>query len=82
MGRTVSLKRAYLVLALAAAAAAGAAGSAIARQNLMFDARNHLHAAYNDLSRAVHNKDGHRVAAMRLVRQAMEQVNLGIRDGR
>jgi len=82
MRRTVSLSRTRLVLLLATAVTLGATGSALAYQNLMFQARDHLHAAYNDLARALHNKGGHRVAAMNLVREAIAEVNAGIRDGR
>lgn len=57
------------------------AGTAYAYQEHMFAARNDLQQATNDLQQAEHDKGGHREAALDLVRQAIDQVNLGIQVG-
>jgi hypothetical protein len=57
------------------------AGAAYAFQEHMFSARNDLQQAVNELQQAEDDKGGHRVAAINLAQQAIEQVNLGIQYG-
>jgi len=57
------------------------AGTAYAYQDHMFAARNDLQQAANELRQAERDKGGHRDAALDLVRQAIDQVNLGIQVG-
>jgi hypothetical protein len=57
------------------------AGTAYAYQEHMFNARNALQNAVNELNAAEHDKGGHREAAVGLVNQAINQVNLGITAG-
>lgn len=77
-----------LKLALAAAVSAllftGAgvgAGLAYAEQTHMANALGDLNAAQSELQAALPDKAGHRVAAIGLVDQAINQVNLGIQAG-
>lgn len=58
------------------------AGFAYARQWRTIDARNSLQTARGYLQNAEQDKGGHRVQALNLVNQAIEQVNLGIQAGR
>jgi hypothetical protein len=44
----------------------------------MFNARNDLQQAANELQQAEPDKGGHRDAAKNLTRQAIDQVNFGI----
>lgn len=53
-------------------------GSAMAYQGHMFNALHDLQAARGELAAAVANKGGHRDAAIKLVDQAIDQVNAGI----
>jgi hypothetical protein len=77
--------RRELLLAGAAAlglgAVLGAAGEAEANQPNMEAALNSLYSAQNSLQHAEHNKGGHRVNALNLVSQAIEEVKLGIAAG-
>jgi hypothetical protein len=57
------------------------AGSAEAVQGHMFNARDDLQQALNELQQALPDKGGHRVDAINLVQQAADQVNLGIQYG-
>ncbi len=57
------------------------AGTAYAYQTHMVNARDALQQAQNQLQIAVPDKDGHRVNAIDLVRQALDEVNLGIQAG-
>lgn len=57
------------------------AGTAYAYQTHMLNARDSLGQALNQLQIAVPDKDGHRVNAIDLVQQAINEVNLGIRAG-
>jgi hypothetical protein len=57
------------------------AGTAYAFQEHMATARNDLQQAANELQQAEHDKGGHREAALDLVQQAINQVNLGIQVG-
>jgi hypothetical protein len=57
------------------------AGTAYAFQTHMFNARDALQNAQNELQLALPDKGGHRVNAINLVQQAIDQVNLGIQFG-
>jgi hypothetical protein len=57
------------------------AGTAYAFQEHMFNARNDLQQAVNELNQAEHDKGGHRENAVGLVQQAINQVNQGIVAG-
>jgi hypothetical protein len=69
----------FLVFGLIIGALAG--GTAMAVQQHMVNARGDLNAALNQLNLAQPDKAGHRVNAINLVNQAIEQVNLGIQAG-
>lgn len=70
-----------LALLFALVFAGVGAGIAIAAQPHMTAARANLNAAYYQLTVATPDKAGHRVQAMSLVRQAINQVNMGISAG-
>jgi hypothetical protein len=57
------------------------AGVALATQSHMLSARTHLNAGLNELEVATPDKAGHRANAIKLVNQAIYQVNLGIKAG-
>jgi hypothetical protein len=57
------------------------AGTAYAVQEHMINARDNLNNALNELQMAAPDKGGHRVTAINLVNQAIDQVNLGIQVG-
>jgi hypothetical protein len=57
------------------------AGTATAVQQHMFNARNDLQNAINELNVAEHDKGGHRENAIGLAQQALDQVNQGIQVG-
>jgi hypothetical protein len=57
------------------------AGTAYAIQTHMVNARNDLQQAQSELQQAEPDKGGHRVDAINLVQQAIDQVNLGIQAG-
>ena len=54
------------------------AGRASAVQSHMVNARSHLNTAKVQLEEAAEDKGGHRVAALKLVNDAIAEVNLGI----
>jgi riboflavin biosynthesis pyrimidine reductase len=56
-------------------------GVALADQPHMQNALNDLNAAQNQLQIAIPDKAGHRVNAINLVQQAINEVNLGIQAG-
>jgi|HubBroStandDraft_6_1064221.scaffolds.fasta_scaffold1507646_2 hypothetical protein len=56
-------------------------GVAVASQVHMRNARADLQAAWSQLNEATPDKAGHRVQAMNLVDQAINQVNAGISAG-
>jgi len=58
--------------------AAIGAGTALATQTYMVNARTDLRSALTNLETAQTNKGGHRVNAINLVKQALNEVNLGI----
>ena len=67
-----------LALIFAIVFAAIGAGVALAGQPHMVNARNYLNDALTELNSAAADKGGHRVNAINLTKQAIEQVNLGI----
>jgi hypothetical protein len=69
-----------VVTAIAGAAFAG--GIAVAAQPHMDNALAALQTARNELQVAEANKGGHRVNAMRLIDQAINEVRAGISAGR
>lgn len=54
------------------------AGTVLAAQNHMVNARNYLNSALSELQAAESNKGGHRNNAINYVKEALDQVNLGI----
>jgi hypothetical protein len=69
-----------IVLALVMGVIIG--GTAVAATQVhMRNARADLTSAWNELNVATPDKAGHRVQAMNLVHQALNQVNLGIEAG-
>jgi ribosomal protein L16/L10AE len=70
-------------LALAGTLGAGLfIGQAMAQQPHMYAALNALETARTELQRALPNKGGHRLRAIALVNQAIEETNAGVRVGR
>ncbi len=67
-----------LALVFALFFAALGAGATLAAQPHMVNARNYLNSALNELEAANANKGGYRANAINLVRQAIQEVNLGI----
>ena len=57
-------------------------GTALAVQSHMFAARADLNAALGQLNAAIPDKAGHRVNAINLTNQAINEVNKGIDAGR
>lgn len=81
---TISKFKLVIVGSLSAMVLLGAgigAGVAIADQPHMQNALNDLTAAQNQLQIAIPDKAGHRVNAINLVGQAINEVNLGIQAG-
>lgn len=78
---TKRIKSAALAAVLVATGIAVGGEAALAFQGHMFDARADLQAARTQLQVAVPDKDGHRVQALQLVNQALQQTNLGIAAG-
>jgi len=70
-----------VALVLVLAAGAFAAGVAFAAQPHMQAALSALQTAQSELNQAEHDKGGHRVKALNLVGQAIQQVQLGIAAG-
>jgi hypothetical protein len=58
--------------------AAIGAGTVLAAQTYMVNARTNLQSALSNLEAAQSNKGGHRVNAINFVKQALNEVNLGI----
>lgn len=54
------------------------AGTALAVQSHMVNARSYLQSALSELNEAEANKGGHRVNAINYVKDAINEVNLGI----
>ena len=66
----------------AAGLAFGTALQAQADQPHMQKALDHLQGALGELQTATHDKGGHRVRAVELVKNAIDQVQMGIEAGR
>ena len=79
--RVSKLRLAIAGVAVAAICGAAGAGTALAVQTHMFNANGDLQAARSQLQQAVPDKGGHRDAAIGLITQAINQVNLGIQAG-
>jgi len=76
---TVSKTRAAVLAAIFALFFAGiGAGTALAVQSHMVNARNYLESALSELNQAESNKGGHRVNAINYTKDAINEVNLGI----
>jgi hypothetical protein len=58
--------------------AAAGAGTALAVQSHMANAKNYLNSALSELEQAENNKGGHRANAINYVKDAISEVNLGI----
>ena len=78
--KTITLRKTSLIVAVAASAAF-AAGYAIAAQPHMQNALRALQRADSELQAALPDKGGHRVNAINLVGQAINEVNAGIIAG-
>jgi hypothetical protein len=76
-------KRARLAAIVVGSMVAGGAltGTALAVQGHMLNARGALYRANAQLQAAEPDKGGHRVEAMRLVGEAIQQVNAGLAAG-
>lgn len=72
-------RKLFIALLLCLTLAAGFwAGHMSAAQPHMLSARDHLKAAYHQLDVADPDKGGHRMTAMKLVKDAITEVNAGI----
>jgi hypothetical protein len=76
--RHSKLRFGVLALLFALCFAAIGAGAAFATQTYMVNARTDLRSALTNLESAQSNKGGHRANAINLVKQALNEVNLGI----
>jgi cell division protein FtsN len=74
-------KNSRMLLVALAAVVIGFAGGAIAAQPHLYNAKAALENARAELNVAEHNKGGHRVRAVKLVNEAIREVNEGIRAG-
>ena len=73
------MKKAIVVSVVALALVAGISiGAWAERQPHMVSALKHLQAARQELANAKQNKGGHRVNALRLIDDAIEEVRAGI----
>jgi hypothetical protein len=72
------LKFAALFVLCAMFFGAVGAGTALAVQTHMVNAKHDLETALGELNQAQANKNGHRVNAINFVKQAINEVNLGI----
>jgi hypothetical protein len=70
-----------IVTAIAVIAAGFVAGCTYGGQPHMQAALSYLQSAYGELQVAEHNKGGHRVVAMRLISDAITEVQAGIAVG-
>lgn len=75
------LRSGAFALTLAALFAAIGAATALAAQGHMINARGYLYDSLAQLQVAIPDKAGHRAHAMTLVKQAINEVNLGIAAG-
>ncbi len=76
--RSLKVRFALLGLVFALFFASVGAGTALAAQTYMLNARGDLQSALANLQQATANKGGHRVNAINFVKQAIDEVNLGI----
>ena len=74
-------KAVVLIVVLALVAGFSVGAWSVERQPHMAAALEHLKRARNQLEKAVPDKGGHRVAAIKLVDQAIAEVKLGIEVG-
>ena len=82
MLKTLSFRGLAFVILFVAGLFCGVVGTqAVAQQTHMQNALGALNRAYNQLDLAAPDKAGHRVKAMGLIEQAIEQVKLGIAAG-
>jgi len=72
------LRLGAIALLFALVFAAVGAGTALAVQSHMINARTDLQSALSELEAAQENKGGHRVNAINFTKQAIQEVNLGI----
>jgi hypothetical protein len=82
--RSKTVTRARLIVAGVLAAVGFSllgAGTAEAFQTHMWNANGDLLQAQSELNQAIPDKAGHRIAALNLIQQALDQVNLGIQAG-
>ncbi|HEV3092034.1 MAG TPA: hypothetical protein VGX91_11410 [Candidatus Cybelea sp.] len=70
-----------LALGFALLFAGAGAGTALAYQGHMANARMYLNDALTNLNQAQNDKAGHRLQAISLVKNALQQVELGIKAG-
>ena len=59
----------------------GICGVAVAAQGHMDNAIGYLQSARSQLNQAVHDKGGHRANAVKLINEAIQEVNYGIQAG-
>ena len=78
MSETISRRQLALMSALAAAGTLGAMQPAAAYQGNMENALGSLQEALDSLRRSTPNKGGHRERAMQLIRDAIDEVQVGI----
>jgi hypothetical protein len=76
--RSLQFRFGLLALVFALFFAAVGAGTALAVQSHMLNARSYLNSALGELDAATANKGGHRVNAINYVKDAINEVNLGI----
>lgn len=76
--RSSKLRIGALALLFAIFFAALGAGTALAVQNHMINARNYLNSALTELQAAQPDKGGHRANAINSVKTAIAEVNQGI----
>ena len=81
LNRTGRRRAVQAVAVLVLAATAFAAGLAVAAQPKMQAALEQLRHARGALERAEHDKGGHRVKALGLIDQAIDEVKAGIAAG-
>ncbi|HTU83346.1 MAG TPA: hypothetical protein VMF61_14525 [Candidatus Acidoferrales bacterium] len=79
--RLTGLRLTALIFALGLVFGLACAGTAFAVQSHMVNARGDLNSALNQLDAAEADKAGHRANAIKLVQEAIQQVNLGISAG-
>ncbi len=76
--KRLTLRNGMLAAVFAVFFALVGAGTALAVQSHMVNARSYLESALSELNQAEANKNGHRVNAINYVKDAINEVNLGI----